>query len=136
MASTSSVASFIYNSVTHAAVGSCAISSQRPVIDVTYIGSYNTYSAPGLLSTALTLDVFIDCTSHATLLTNLADAEVPRAFTVTFVTGDTITGTAYVTGFDASIVSGDVSRASFTLVCDGVVTFDTNAAVKGASEPV
>lgn len=140
MATTSSVAKFTYNSVDHAAVGSCAISAQRPVIDVTYLGSYNTYSAPGLLSTALTLDVFIDMASHKVLVTNLVDAETPRAFTVLFVTGNSISGTAYVTGFDSQIVTGDVARASFTLVCDGVTTWTetatANVAVKGASEPV
>lgn len=140
MATTSSVAKFTYYSVDHAAVGSCAISAQRPVIDVTYLGSYNTYSAPGLLSTALTLDVFIDMTSHKVLVTNLVDAEIPRAFTVLFVTGASISGTAYVTGFDSQIVTGDVARASFTLVCDGVTSWTesstANVSIKGGSEPI
>jgi hypothetical protein len=135
MASTSSVASFTYNSVTFVAVGSCAISSQRPVIDVTYLGSWNSYSLPGVMATAITLDVFISMTDHVVLVTNLVNGEVVRAFTVTLVTGDTITGSAYVTGFDSAIVSGDVSRASFTLVVDGAITMDGDLATKGTSEP-
>ena len=135
MASTSSVASFTYHSITFAAVGSCAISSQRPVIDVTYLGSWNSYSLPGVMSTAITLDVFISMTDHVVLVTNLINGEVVRPFSILLTTGDTITGSAYVSGFDASIVSGDVSRASFTLVADGAITMDGDLATKGASEP-
>ena len=129
MAFSSTVSSITLGGTLVPAVGSVSISIQRQQNDVTYIGSYNTISLPGVQATGLSVDVFYAYTDHAAFFTNLVNANAAVAFVLTIGSGDTISGTAYVVGADVSVVTGDVGRASFTLNCTGPITVVADVAI-------
>ena len=106
------------------AVGSATVSLNRPALDITPIGSpVNTYIA-GTQNTTGSLDLFFDNddTQHAGMLTDINSANVARVFRLTFETGETIAGSAFVTAYDITAQAGSVVRATISLQFTGTIT--------------
>jgi hypothetical protein len=131
---TATVSTIAYAGTTFEAVGSMSISSARPPIEITQVGSANAHFLAGILTTAIALDIYYNKADHITF-TNALMGGSSNAFTFTAASGDTITGNAYVTGADVVATMGDIVRGSITLQATGVVTFAGTAASAGGNEP-
>jgi len=131
---TATVSSIAYAGTTFEAVGSMSISSARPPIEITQVGSANAHFLAGILTTAIALDIYYNKADHITF-TNALMGGSSNAFTFTAGASDTITGNAYVTGADIVATMGDIVRGSITLQATGVVTFAGTAASAGGNEP-
>ena len=131
---TATVSTIIYGGVTFEAVGSMSISSARPPIEITQVGSANAHFLAGILTTAIALDVYYNKANHITFTDALMSGS-SNSFTFTAASGDSITGSAYVTGADVVATMGDIVRGSITLQATGIVTFAGTAAAAGGNEP-
>jgi hypothetical protein len=131
---TATVSTIAYAGTTFEAVGSMSISSARPPIEITQVGSANAHFLAGILTTAIALDIYYNKADHITF-TNALMGGSSNAFTFTAASGDTITGNAFVTGADVVATMGDIVRGSITLQATGVVTFAGTAASAGGNEP-
>jgi hypothetical protein len=131
---TATVSTIIYGGVTFEAVGSMSISSARPPIEITQVGSANAHFLAGILTTAIALDVYYNKANHITFTDALMNGS-SNSFTFTAASGDSITGAAYVTGADVVATMGDIVRGSITLQATGIVTFAGTAAAAGGNEP-
>ena len=131
---TATISSITFDSITFEAVGSMSISSARPPIEITQVGSANAHFLAGILTTAIALDIYYNKADHITF-TNALMGGSSNAFTFTAASGDTITGNAFVTGADVVATMGDIVRGSITLQATGVVTFAGTAASAGGNEP-
>lgn len=138
MATTSSVASFSFNGVTIAAVGTCSVSAARPPIDVTPIGSWNTYHEFGILSTIVQLDVYYSNADHGAIVDQLTAPTGFIPFVVTFssAAGNAVSGNCMVVGWDSGAATADITRGSFTLQVRGALTTAGQTSVVGGGEPV
>lgn len=121
-ANNAAVSSFSFNASTVLAVGSAAISNSRAPIEVTSIGQAKQYFVGGVMGTTLSLDVYFSSADHIALSNALTSATAPVAFEITYASGSSSSGSAYVTQFDIVASAGDVVRANITLVADGTVT--------------
>lgn len=126
-----------------AAVGNVAFSLQRTPLDVTAIGSWNTYFIDGVASSAFTLDVYYAYADHNALLTDLlnpVNAGRPWYFEIVLNPNnsptypDKITGKCIITSFDVVSAGGDVVRGSFSAQVIGAVSIATDQATLGVSE--
>jgi predicted secreted protein len=133
MAYNASVSSFSWNAVVIDAVGTMALSYSRQPLEVTQIGSANTHFISGIANAVVALDIFYNATQHAALTADILSGN-SKAFVVTLGTGDTISGTAYVVGYDWVSSNSDVVRASLTLQVEGAITINGTAAAAGANE--
>jgi hypothetical protein len=130
---TSELASIVFNGVTFDAVGSMSISSARAPIETTQVGSYNSHFLPGVLTTAIALDIYYNYTNHGAFTDSLVDGTI-AAFTFTTTTGSTVTGSALVTGVDVVASMGDIVRGSVSLQVTGQITWAGNASALGGNE--
>lgn len=134
MAYTASLSGFSLASTAIKAIGNISMSYNRSPVEVTPIGSWNSYFIPGVASTTISMDVYFSHADHNLLkaailnpLTNIASQ--PQAFVLTLggavvssaVVPETITGFCYIVGWDVVASSGDVVRAQFQLVVQGYV---------------
>lgn len=133
-ANTSEVSSIVFGGTTFDAVGSVSISAGRAPIEVTQLGSYNAHFLPGVLTSALALDIYYNSTNHIVFTDALIDATGPTAFTFTTASGNTITGSGYVTGVDIVASMGDIIRGSVSIQVTGTLTISANGAVQGGNE--
>lgn len=135
---TATISSITFNSTTMEAVGSMSVSSARPPIEITQVGSANAHFLAGILTTAIALDIYYNKLDHQKFVDALF-AGTSHAFEFKAAelgaTDDTVTGTAFVTGADIVSTMGDIVRGSVTLQATGVVTFAGTAATQGGNEP-
>jgi hypothetical protein len=135
---TATLSEITFNSTTFEAVGSMSISSARPPIEITQVGSANSHFLAGILTTAIALDIYYNKADHQKFVDALM-AGTSHSFTFKAAelgaTDDTVTGTAYVTGADIVATMGDIVRGSVTLQATGTVTFAGTAAASGGNEP-
>ena len=143
MAYASALTGFKFNTVEIAAVGTVSFSLQRAPLDVTSIGSWNTYFIDGVASAAFTLDVFYSDGDHAALIFDLLNPTAtsptrPVSFVIYFdglaTPADYVTGNCIITGFDVVSQSGDVTRASISAQVVGAVNISGDVADKGVAE--
>lgn len=127
------LSSFTFNSVTYDGIGSMSISMSSPPLDVTQVGSANTYSIAGMMSTAISLDIYYTKAQHVTLTSSLLTGG-SAAFTLTAAAGDVITGTARVVGLDIIGSNQDIVRASVTLQVTGPISINGTSAYTGVNE--
>jgi hypothetical protein len=135
MAYTASLSGFSLAGTAVKAIGNISMSYNRSPVEVTPIGSWNSYFIPGVASTTISMDVYFSHADHSALkaailnpLTNIAAQ--PQAFVLTLggaiasgaVVPETISGFCYIVGWDVVASSGDVVRAQFQLVVQGYVT--------------
>lgn len=130
MAYSSSLSGFTFDGTTIPAVGNIAFSLQRTPLDVTSIGSWNTYFIDGVASAAFTLDVFFAHADHNKLITdvlNPATSAGTKAFVITLGTAganvEKIEGYCIVTSWDTVSASSDVVRGSFSCQIVGPVKY-------------
>lgn len=140
MAYASALSSFKFNQLEIAAVGNVAFSMQRAPLDVTAIGSYNSYFIDGVAASAFTLDVYYAYGDHTALIADIMDplgAGRPLSFVIYLkesATADYIAGYCIITGFDVVSQSGDVVRASFSAQVIGQLEINNTFAQTGATE--
>ena len=134
MAYTASLSGFSLAGTAVKAIGNISMSYNRSPVEVTPIGSWNSYFIPGVSSTTISLDVYFSHADHTALKAAILNPQTnissqPQAFILTFggntvssaVVPETITGSAYVVGWDVVMSSGDVVRAQFQLVVQGYI---------------
>lgn len=131
---TTALSAITFNGTTFEAVGSMSISSGRAPVEITQVGSRNAHFLPGVLTSAIALDIYYNTTDHSVFTVALMGV-TPYAFTFTSTTGDTVTGTAYVTGADIVASMGDIVRGSISLQVTGQITWASTAASLGGNEP-
>jgi len=131
---TATVSSVTFDTVTFEAIGSVSVSSARPTIEITQVGSANAHFLAGIITTAISADLYYNKTDHQKFIDRLQNGTT-AAFTFTAASGDTVTGTAFVTGLDIVASMGDIVRGSVTLQATGIVTIAGVAAVAGGNEP-
>lgn len=150
MAYSSAISAFWFGAtsstdVSIAAVGNIAFSLQRTPLDVTSIGSWNTYFIDGVASSAFTLDVYYSYADHNALLTDIlnpTNANRPWYFEIVLnpanspTNPDKITGKCIITSFDVVSAAGDVVRGSFSAQVIGAVSIATDQATLGVNEAV
>lgn len=145
MAYSSALSAFTFATVNIPAVGNIAFSMQRTPLDVTSIGTWNTYFIDGVASSAFTLDVFFARADHNLLLADILTptaANRPKAFVIKLGTvganNETISGNCIITSWDVVTASADVVRGSFSCQVVGPITFAgggaTTIATTGSNE--
>jgi len=124
MALSSALSSFSFAGTTVAAVGTASVSTSRPAQIITGIGDTVDTFIAGVMGGTASLDIFFDETSanHLALCTNVGTALAAQATVLTLTSGTTVTGTAYVTGYDITATAGQVVRASINLQFTGAIT--------------
>ena len=124
MALNSALSSFQFAGTTVAAVGTASVSTSRPAQIITGIGDTVDTFIAGVMGGTASLDIFFDETStnHLALCTNVGTAAAAQTTVLTLTTGTTVTGTAYVTGYDITATAGQVVRASINLQFTGAIT--------------
>ena len=124
MALNSALSSFSFAGTTVAAVGTASVSTSRPAQIITGIGDTVDTFIAGVMGGTASLDIFFDEASanHLALCTNVGTALAAQATVLTLTSGTTVTGTAYVTGYDITATAGQVVRASINLQFTGAIT--------------
>lgn len=124
MALNSALSSFSFAGTTIAAVGTASVSTSRPAQIITGIGDTVDTFIAGVMGGTASLDLFFDETSsgHLALCTNVGTALASQTTVLTLTSGTTVTGTAYVTGYDITATAGQVVRASINLQFTGAIT--------------
>jgi hypothetical protein len=123
MALNSALSSFSFAGTTVAAVGTASVSTSRPAQIITGIGDTVDTFIAGVMGGTASLDLFFDeaSTNHLALCTNVGTAAAAAATVLTLTSGTTVTGTAYVTGYDITATAGQVVRASINLQFTGAI---------------
>ena len=124
MALNSALSSFQFNSVTIAAVGTASVSTSRPAQLITGIGDTVDTFIAGVMGGTASLDLFFDeaSTGHLAFCTAIGTAAAAATAVLTLTTGTTVTGSAYVTGYDITATAGQVVRATINLQFTGAIT--------------
>jgi len=104
-----------------AAVGSVSISANRPPLDITPIGSYNTAYLAGIQDTTATCDLFYEST-HGGVFDAMNNADTASTLTIDFGDGTTYSGNAFVTAFTITAQAGSVTRANVSFQFVGEIT--------------
>ena len=117
MAINSALASFSFGGTVVSECGTATVSLQRPALELTSIGDSAQRFLAGVGGATATLEIFFDLNTdvHKEMIDNLNDAAVSAAVIMTFTTGETITGSAYCTGFEVTAQAGSLVRANVTL---------------------
>ncbi len=120
----SSVASTIsWNAVTIPAVGNVNANANRDTIEVTPIGVDYKSIIFAPQSWTVTAEVFLNETDHAALQTDW-QGKTKRELIITWASGWTWTGDAYITAIDVTAAVSDAIRATVTFQSHGeAVTF-------------
>ena len=118
MALSSSLASVSFGGTTIAAVGSFTVSLSRNALEATSIGDNAQNFIAGIGGATLTLDLFYDQSSaQHTALENFINGgtTAASAFVVTAATGQTYSGSGFVTAFEITAQAGSLTRATVTI---------------------
>ena len=99
------------------AVGSVSLNISRPALDITPIGTPTQAFIAGVAGATATLDLFFDLddAEHLTMLTDINTATAASAVELTTESGKTISGTAFVTGYEVTAQAQGVLRATINL---------------------
>ena len=123
MALSGTVAGITAGGTTITAVGTATFSLNTPAIDVTPIGSTTQSYIAGALGCTGSLDIFYDQTSGGhTTLDGYATARSFNTWVLTLASGQTITGSAMITGYEITAQAQGVTRASVSLQFDSTIT--------------
>lgn len=120
----SALSYFVFDTITVPAVGTCAISTSRPPLDVTPIGSWNSYFIEGVLAAAGTLDVYYNKTDHEALVNaGCVVTNAPIEFSFVLKTNESIDGFCIITGWDIVSATTDVLRGQISFQIVGQVDY-------------
>ena len=125
MANSSALAGFTYGGTTINAIGTVSWTMSRPAFEVSEIGNANAQFIAGYQNATATLDVFYSQSDHNTLETAINAASAAATAILTLASGDTLTGSAFVTNYSVTAAANDVERASITLQFTGAITLNT-----------
>lgn len=115
--------SMSWNAVTIPAAGAIQASASREIIDVTQIGVDFRSNILGPQTWTITAEVFLNETDHTALQTDW-QARTKRELVITWATGYTWTGDAYITSIDVTASTVDAVRATIQFQGHGeAVTF-------------
>lgn len=117
MAINSALSSFSFAGTTIADCGTASVSMQRPSLELTSIGDGSQRFIAGIGGATANLEIFHDADSggHSTLMTNLNTAAAAQTTVITLESGETMTGSAFVTGYEVTAQAGSLVRANVTL---------------------
>lgn len=117
MAINSALATFSFAGNVVSECGTATVSIQRPALELTSIGDSAQRFLAGVGGATATLEIFFDLNTavHKTMIDNLNDAAVAQAVIMTFTTGESISGSAYCTGYEVTAQAGSLVRANVTL---------------------
>jgi hypothetical protein len=122
MANSTAISSVTFNSVTVVTVQSAQMTSSRATMEVTEIGDSNAKFLYGVITTTASLEVFFDKSDHQTMATQMSSATAAVAVTITWNTGESWTGSAFVNSINVTAAAGDVVKATIELQFTGAVT--------------
>jgi len=124
MPQSSALCSFSYGGSTINAVGSVTLSLNRTPFEVSEIGNADAKFIAGYQNATAQVEMFYleaDATGLETAI-NTAAAAGTTTLTLNTV-ADTISGSAFVTGYSVTAAANDVVRASISFQFTGAVTF-------------
>ena len=117
MAINAALTSLTWDAVAVPAVGSVSVNISRNALDITPIGTPAQQFIAGTAGATATLDLFFDeqDAPHWTMLGDINDANSAKTIVITVESGTTITGSAFVTGYEITAQSQSVVRATVSL---------------------
>lgn len=124
MPQSSALCSFSYGGSTINAVGSVTLSVNRTPFEVSEIGNADAKFIAGYQNATAQVDMFYLEADSTTLETAINTAAAAGTTTLTLNgLSDTISGSAFVTGYSVTAAANDVVRASISFQFTGAVTF-------------
>jgi hypothetical protein len=124
MPQSSGLCRFAYGGSTINAVGSVTLSLNRSPFEVSEIGNADAKFIAGYQNATAQVEMFYleaDSTAFETAINTAAAAATTTLTLVT--TTDTISGSAFVTGYNVTAAANDVVRASISFQFTGAVSF-------------
>jgi glycerate-2-kinase len=124
MATSGAIASLSYNGTAVVGVGTASFSLQRAAYDATGIGALDGVFVTGYQTGTATADLFFDLdeTTNKALVDDCNTGAAAKALLLTLESGESISGSAFVTGFDVTASSGSVTRATISFQLTGAIT--------------
>ena len=122
MPQSSALSSFSYSGSAVNSVGSVTLTLNRSPFEVSEIGDANAQFIAGYQNATAQLDVFYLEADHTGLESAINTGAAAATATLTMATGDTISGSAFVTSFSVTAAANDIVRASITLQFTGAIT--------------
>lgn len=124
MPQSSALCSFAYGGSTINAVGSVTLSVNRSPFEVSEIGNADAKFIAGYQNATAQVEMFYLEADSTALETAINTAAAAGTTTLTLNTvADTISGSAFVTGYSVTAAANDVVRASISFQFTGAVTF-------------
>jgi hypothetical protein len=124
MPQSSALCSFAYGGSTINAVGSVTLSVNRSPFEVSEIGNADAKFIAGYQNATAQVEMFYLEADSTGLEAAINTAAAAATTTLTLVTTtDTISGSAFVTGYSVTAAANDVVRASISFQFTGAVTF-------------
>lgn len=124
MPQSSALCSFSYGGSTINAVGSVTLSVNRSPFEVSEIGNADAKFIAGYQNATAQVEMFYLEADSTALETAINTAAAAGTTTLTLNTvADTISGSAFVTGYSVTAAANDVVRASISFQFTGAVTF-------------
>jgi hypothetical protein len=124
MPQSSALCSFAYGGSTINAVGSVTLSLNRSPFEVSEIGNADAKFIAGYQNATAQVEMFYLEADSQAFETAINTAAAAATTTLTLVTStDTISGSAFVTGYSVTAAANDVVRASISFQFTGAVTF-------------
>ena len=124
MPQSSALCSFDYGGSTINAVGSVTLSLNRSPFEVSEIGNADAKFIAGYQNATAQVEMFYLEADSQAFETAINTAAAAATTTLTLVTTtDTISGSAFVTGYSVTAAANDVVRASISFQFTGAVTF-------------
>ena len=124
MPQSSALCSFEYGGSTINAVGSVTLSLNRSPFEVSEIGNADAKFIAGYQNATAQVEMFYLEADSQAFETAINTAAAAATTTLTLVTTtDTISGSAFVTGYNVTAAANDVVRASISFQFTGAVSF-------------
>ena len=127
------LSTFVWNGVVLDAIGSMTLSSAAAPLDITQVGSANSYNISGVMQTSVSLDIYYTSTQHSQLTTDYLGGTA-RSFAVRANSVDQVSGTGRIVGFDVVASTADIVRASITIQVTGPISVNAATAHQGVNE--
>lgn len=124
MATSGAIASLSYNSTVVVGVGTASFSLQRAAFDATGIGTLDGVFVTGYQTGTATADLFFDMdeATNKALVDDCNTGAAAKTLLLTLETGESLSASAYVTGFEVIASSGSVTRATVSFQLTGAIT--------------
>ena len=127
MALNSALSSFSFGGTVVAEVGTASVALERAPLESTAIGAKTRSYVVGVGGATAQLEIFYDqgSAAHTTIETNLNTGGAGASCVLTLDTGQTYTGTAFVTSFEVTAQAGNLVRANVGLQFTNIASAST-----------